>query len=338
MSRATWALAALVLTSACSNALTVRGEVVQPARVPVRAFPRILVVAGDGPESVLIARRLANHLAQSESTVRRVPAGAIDELRRAGRIEPATVIVHVRLELTRRDRTGWARRNSLSCGPLGCVQTNRNILQAVPVLSGRLIMTVLDGPSGRSLQRELVSDEESGPDVLAMRMRVIQRLTQRALELVDQRTEHVSVELRSIDHPAVREALGAIRTGGWTRGRRMLERFVGSSGFDALTVEQRALVLYDLGQARRFDRSVPADERFRRAAEALRRAVRLAPQSRYASALSELQAHRRSRRMVREQEEATAHNFRVAENPGARPVPDPPASYRGGSWDARSTN
>ena len=108
----------------------------------------------------------------------------------------------------------------------------------------------------------------------------------------------------------------------------MLERFVGSTSFEALRSEERALVLYDLGQICRFDRSLPADERFRRSAGALRRAVRLDPEIRYANALAELEAHRQSRALVHEKDDAMAHNFRIAKDPTGASVPDPPATYR----------
>jgi len=101
---------------------------------------------------------------------------------------------------------------------------------------------------------------------------------------------------------------------------------VESSEFDELPREHRAVVLYDLGQVRRFDRSLPPEQRFERAAEALRAAVRLAPEPRYALALGDLQAHRRSRAMVREQHAAMAHNFRIGSGRGPD-VPEPPDHY-----------
>lgn len=326
--RSSLALAALVIASGCSSALTVRGDVVLPAQIPVRAFPQILVTAEDTPESLHVAQRLVEHLSRGESDVRSAPEEAIEQWRQDGRIRRATVIVRVRAQLTERDRPGWERVDSTECGPLGCVQASRNTIVVVPVLVGHMTLTVVDGPSGRALQREQVDEEESGQDVLAMRMRVLERLGTRALELVDQRTERVAVQLHPIDNSTVRDALASIRAGRWTRGRRTLERFVRSTGFDALSSGQRAVVLYDLGQVCRFDRSLPADERFRRGAGALRRAVRLDPETRYANALAELEAHRQNRALVHEQDDAMAHNFRIAEDSTGASVPDPPAAYR----------
>ena len=59
------------------------------------------------------------------------------------------------------------------------------------------------------------------------------------------------------------------------------------------------------------DPSLPAEQRFRYAKRALQRAVRLSPQPIYARALADLESHRRSRAMVIEQAEATAHNFEL---------------------------
>ena len=326
--RTTLALAAFLVTSGCGSALTVRGDVVLPARIPVRAFPQILVVADDTPESREVARRLVEHLSLGESDVRLAPEGAIQAWREDGRIRRASVIVRVHAQLTEQVRPGWERTDSAACAAFGCAQADRHVVLDVPVLTGRMTLTVVDGPTGRPLQREAVDDEESGQDILFMRMRVTERLVARALELVDQRTEQVSVRLHPIDHAAVRGALEAIGAGRWMRGRRTLERFVDSTSFETLSTAERALTLYDLGQVCRFDPSLPADERFRRAARALRRAVRLAPQTRYASALADLDAHRQSRARVRAQDDAMAHNFRLAEDLAAASVPDPPASYR----------
>ena len=146
--------------------------------------------------------------------------------------------------------------------------------------------------------------------------------------ILDQRTERVPIDLYPFDDDAVREALEAIRAGRWEQGRRRLERFVESPIFESLSEQDRAVIWYDLGQARRFDPSLPADRRFILAAEALREAIHLRPEPRYAGALGELDAHRRDRAMVREQEEAMAHNFAIVTGGPARHVPDPPSSYR----------
>lgn len=304
-------LVGAILLAGCSHALTVRGTVVQPAQVPVRAFPNILVTGDASPEGQHLADVMARHLAGGRSHVQRLDAGEIRVRRVAREIPPATVVVQIAVELLRRGRPEWGRQDELDCGPLGCVESRHPYVRDVPVVVGHLVVTVVDGPSGGTLQREELTEEESGVDLLGMRLRVLERLAKRIRELVDQRAEAVTVELHPVDHPTVRAALEDIRAGAWRDGRIRLERLVESEAFDELSREQQALVLYDLGQCRRFDRSLPPDHRFESAAEALRAAVRLRPEPRFAAALGELSAHRHSRDMVLEQHAAMAHNFRI---------------------------
>lgn len=301
----------------CSGALTVRGEVVRPARVPVRAFPRILVTATDDAESREIADNVAAHLTRGRSDVERVGRERIATLRTGGAIPRGAVVLEVRARLIESDRPGWGNRDELECGPTGCVESRRLELRDVPVLEGLLLVSVTDGPSARPLQRVELREEESGADVFGMRLRVLDRLGQAARALLDQRTEHVNVELLPIDRPEVARALDAVRSGDWRAARRALARFVRSDRFGALPADQRARVLYDLGQTLRFDPTLPAEARFDHAERALERAVRLAPEPRYARALADLESHRRSRAMVIEQAEAMAHNFELYHRQGS---------------------
>ncbi len=320
----------------CSGALAVRGAIVQPARVPVRAFPRILVTADESPEADQLADAMARHLVVGRSAVRRVAPDEVEAMRAAGRLRRATVVVHVSLTITRHERPEWMRRETLDCGPLGCIETRRPYVEDVPVLRATLSLTVRDAETGRLLQREAVEDEEAGMDVLGMRLRVLERVRAQTLALLDQRAEPVVVELHPVDAPPVRRALARIGEGEWAEGRALLERFVRSAACDALPTDQRAIVLSDLGQARRFDTRVSAGRRLAAAARALGAAVRLVPAPRFASALADLEAHRRSRALVREQQEAMAHNFSLARADAAPPpgqspadaIPAPPAGYR----------
>lgn len=323
-----WAVGAFVAMTlaGCGSGMTVRGEVIQPAQVPVRAFPRILVTSAEDPESREIALAIARHLAVGRSTVDRLDRSAIAELRARGQIDRTTVVLELRTTLTRHERPGWATSDPLNCGVAGCVDSRRSV-EDVPVVRAHVSILVAEGPSGRPLQRVELSEQESGSDVLAMRLRVLERLATRARALVDQQVESVPVTLYPLDMPEVRAALEAVREGRWAEGRQRLERFVESKRFQTLPRDQRALVLYDLGQARRFDSTLPAERRFRDAARALRAAVRLVPQPRYAQAIADLERHRQSRAMVREQQEAMAHNFALGSE-AARSSPAPPSGYR----------
>jgi hypothetical protein len=313
----------------CGGAMTVQGEIVQPAQVPVRAFPRILVSAAPNPESRDLAARVARHLSRGRSAVEQLEPDAIRALREGGRIERATVVIELQATLTRQDQSHWGLRSRpLDCGPLGCFDPRGgSSMQDIPMLRADLLLRVLDGPSGDTLQEVELSEQETGGDALAMRLRVLDRLADGALALVDQRVERVAVHLYPIDRPEVRRALAAVREGSWSEARRHLELFAHSRHFRSLPRDQRALVLYDLGQARRFDTTVTAEERFAGASRALRAAVRLAPQPLYARAIAALESHRRSRYMVREQQEAMAHNFALSAGAMAD-TPQPPPQYR----------
>lgn len=323
-----WAPLLLALTvGGCSTSMTVRGRVVHPAQVPVRVFPRILVIASDGAESEPLAAAIAAHLEGDGSLVRRGTAAEARALRERGELARGTILLHVDAALRDERRAGWTRSNRLECGPLGCVESTRPVMRYVPAVAGHAALTVFDGRTGRRLQRETVDAEEAGGDPMGMRLQVLGRLTERAIEMLDQRAEDVAIELHPTEAPEVQAALHAIRDGRWTHGRDLLEQYVGSEDFGALPDEERARVLYDLSQAHRFDPSVPVDVRFERASEALHAAVQLHPQDRYASALTELAAHRRARELVQAQEQARHHNFRVGRT-DRDPVPEPPASYR----------
>lgn len=316
----------LALLGACGGGLTAAGSVVRPAAMPLRAFPHILIVSDTSDAATHVAGRLAAHLEGSRSRVQTGHPDEVAGLRSRGVLSPGTVVVAIEAELVEDERVSWGRRDPLDCGPLGCPDAQRPVVQTSQVVIGRVRLTVTDGPSGRPLQREDLHEEEAGADVLGMRLRVLERLGERTTAMVDQRTEPVVVELLAVDAPAVRRALALVDRGDWARGADVLEAFVESPAMAALTPDDRARVLYDLGQARRFDSTLPPDERHARAGELLRAAIRLAPEARYAAALAELEADRRSRALVRAQAEAQTHNFRLAD--GGAPVPEPPASYR----------
>jgi hypothetical protein len=299
----------MLVASGCGSALTVRGEVTRPARVPVRAFARIVVVSADNPESVDLAHAVARHLASGRSNVERADDERVRSMREQGLLEVASVVVELRTTLIRRNHSEWGQHDELDCGPGGCFESRRNTIHDVPVLDGHVLVTVTDGPSGRELQQVELTDEETGEDLIGIRLRVLDRLSERALALFDQRTMEVPVALFPIGHPSVQRAIARVGQGRWSEGRLLLERLVASGEFDSLAAGQRALVLYDLGQTKRFDASIPASRRFAEAERALQAAVRLSPQPFFARALDDLDEHRRSRAMVHEQDEARAYNF-----------------------------
>ena len=339
---ASWLGACLV---ACGGGLTVHGEVVRPARVPVRAFPRIVVTTTDGGASDPLADTLAGHL-EDRSEVRRAGARQVLAMRARGQLGPGSVVVSLASLIDARSVPVWARRDDLECGPPGgCVDLRRAYYDEIPEVRAAVVVTVAEGPSGRVLQRLELTEHESGQDVLAIRLRLFERLALRLRDLVDQRTENVPVLLLTLDAPEVREALDAIRGGDWTRGRERLEGFVASAALGSLPAPLRARALYDLGQARRFDPSVPPAERLAAARRAVLAAIRTDPQEHYARTLADIEHDVRNLAIVDAQERAREHNFELATAPApsrrapATPtpaqssrrgldVPEPPPSYR----------
>jgi hypothetical protein len=315
----------------CGATMTAEARVLSPAVVPVRAFPRVWVAGGHLEEEVAIVDGLARHLRSgSRIEARRLYVGDLEPLRAQRRIPNATVVIIATLAMTERMRPEWTTRPEMVCGPSGtCYETHRPYLYDVPTLAGRLSLVIYDGPSARVLQRVVVRSEDEGREYESMRLTVLRRLLARAKQLVDQRVRTEEVELLEVDQPMVERALAEIEAGDWHRGREVLESFARTPQLRALPREERARVLYDLGQARRYD--APAgdtdDARFAAAERALRAAMAVDPQERYARALGELAAHRRAVALVREQRAAARYNFGLAER-GSSTVPSPPPSYQ----------
>ncbi len=310
--------------------MRVRGEVVHPAEIPVRAFPRIWLVLSTTPQERSLATALAQHL-DGEADVELVELRDLEPLRFAHRIPPATVVVLPRLAFVRGVESRWTSRPQTICGSVGCYRTRRSYQYDVPTLVARATLTVYDGPSATVLQeaRSEVSDE--GRDYDVMENRAVETLSQRLSQKLDQRVEVVSVELLEVDDPEVERALDAIDDGDWAGGRRALEALKDRGALDRLLPEDHARVLYDLSMARLYDCSTldhPA-RHFASARAAALEARELDPQPRYRQALFEVEAHRKRFLAVQRQDQAREHNYRVGEG-----IPEPPAAYREASPEA----
>lgn len=317
--------------AACSGAVTVNARVVTPAAVPLRAFPRIWVAAGVLATDGVLADRLAAHLrVGARSAVKRVSIDRLERPRHAGEIPQATVIVLLESDFDETTRTEWTTRPETVCGPLGCYTTQRPYSYDVPTVVGQLVLTVYDGPSGRVLQRLTVRSRSAGAGYEDLQTRVVENLARRLLQLVDQRARVVEVDLWPVAVARVRAAVAKIAAGQWRQGRLLLERFARTTEMHRLEPEDRARVLYDIAQARRFDESFEQSPvtRLERAERVLRHALELDPEEgRYARALAEIAEQRRDEALLREQRDAAEHNFRLGAPPPPG-VPDAPPSYR----------
>lgn len=321
----------VLLAVGCGGTIGAEARVMQPAVVPVRAFPRVLVASGHLSEEIAVIDALARHLRRGRHVdARRLHVSELEPLREAGRIRPATAVIIATVVMTERMRPEWTTRPEVVCGPSPgpCYETSRPHLYDVPTLAGRLHLTVYDGPTARVMQRVVVRSADEGRDYESMRRTVLSRLIRRAKQLVDQRVLRREVDLLSVDDEGAARALGRIEAGDWHGGRIALERIAASPRAARLPPTERARLLYDLGQARRFDAGAHDldDARFVAAEQALREAMRLDPQRIYARALGELAAHRRAVALVREQREAARYNFEIGRE--LPRVPQPPPSYR----------
>jgi hypothetical protein len=322
-------LAGILLLGGCGGGTAVRGTVVHPATIPVRSFPRIWIAGGHLDYEIALLDSLAAHLRGRRAEVHRVELDRLEPLRAGGRIRAATVVVIVDVRMRESTRTEWGSRPETVCGPVGCYQTTRSYVYELPTLRALVSVTVYDGPSARVLQRTTLREADEGRDYDDMRERVVNALRERLLRMVDQHPERVEVVLLDVDVPEVERAIETIDDGEWEAGRQLLEQAWRSPAVRALDPEDRARVLYDIGQARRFDPSTLDDPQahFEAAERALRAAIRLHAHERYRNALDALQRHRNEVVVVRAQEQAAEHNYRLATQRPPPNVPPPPPSY-----------
>jgi hypothetical protein len=328
---AAWLLGCLVVgtASGCAHTRTVTATMVDPAPLPLRAFARVWVVGGHLPAEVAIADGLFGHLAEGGNEVRRVDLDALEPARLAGRIPVGTAVLLLGLEWRSTVRSAWTTRPMPMCGPHGCFTDYRSYPYDVPVLSGKLTLTVYDGPSARVLAAVSVHAEDEGRTEDNLRRRVTAQLLDEARALFDPHVANLRVVLLKVDVPPAREALSVIAQGDWAAGRALLEEAAESQEASRLAPHARARLLHNLGLARRFDPVAQQDPETHLGAaeEALREAQRLDPSAeRYAKALRELREQRAKVRRHRDQREA-ASSARAPAAEGAQAIPPPPPSY-----------
>lgn len=320
-----------LLAFGCAPTSTVTAHVVRPAQVPVRSFPRVWIAARHSPEAHM-ADALARHLAGGDGVeVRRVDVEDLEPARRADRIPVATAVVLLEMSFEREVRTEWTTRPSTVCGSYGCSTVPRSYPYDVPILRGLLEVRVYDGPSAEVLQEVVLEETDRGRTDAALRRRVSDALLRRLLAMVDQRFEQVRVVLLDVELDGVDGVVDVIRQGDWHGGRVRLEKLATTQEADRLDPEQRARLLYVLGQARRFDPAVLEDphRQLLLAEEALRRARELDDRPLYRRALEDLARHREEVLVVLRQRAAAERNERQARSArsAAPSVPEPPPSY-----------
>jgi hypothetical protein len=316
-------LLCLGAASGCAGVTRVGAAVAHPAQIPIRAFPRVVLVPGLGPHDREIADALALHLMSSGLSDVRVQASAL--LEDVGIEAPGTAVVQLSIALSTVGRTDWVNRPDTVCGAFGCYQTTRTYPVYMPVTDARMTVVVRDGHTGRTLQEAVITARCSSASQTQMERSILHDLADRLGEAVDVRDEPVRVELLDLDDETVERAIALLRRGAWHEGREVLEGFIASGQVAALDREERARAYYDLGLARRFDPTTMDDpeRHFALARAALDKALELdAREDRYAAALSALDAHREQARIVREQALALEHNRSLADARAAvGPIP-----------------
>ena len=314
-----------VCLTGCGGSAWARGYLVQPASVPVRAFPNVWVLRGESMLEDRIAERFAAHVGASGRTrVEMISRHQWEESRRAGKMRPATVVVMFRLGVDEEMHSRWATRPESICNAWGCYTVQRSYVYEVPTVTGKLVLIVYDAKSGRRLQRLTLRTMGKSTSRQRAREHVADTLARRAQALTSQRKRMIEVELIDVDLPQTRRALDLMRAGRWLQGREVLEQLERGGRLVWLPAVKRARVYYNLGQARRFGRRRAEDELhgLRTAEQALRQAQRLDPQPRYARAIHALSRQVHSAQIVLDQRTAAEHNLRL-ESQLALPSPPP---------------
>jgi hypothetical protein len=323
------AIVLLVLASGgCGGRLVVRSVVTLPAELPLHVFPELGIVPGADADDDALATALAAHLrASTPSRVEVIDETSLEQRRADGRIGPAAGIVRVRTSLAESSRPGFEVVPETVCGAYGCYTEQRRVVVDVPVVLGRLVLRVIEAREERVLQELVLEEREEGSDPIAMRLRVLDRLRARALAAVGPRRSEVEVELALVDDPALRGALDALRAGRAAEAREALHQLASGPAFERRSTEDRARILFDLGQAQRLEArsSADPDAGLARAAETIREAIRTQPEALYARALEQLTAERDARARLRAVQDAAEHNFALDRSPT---LPDVPPGYR----------
>ena len=322
------ALASTMAAAGCGASTTVAAHIVHPAAIPLRTHPEIWIATGGLPEEELLSATVAAHVTQGENEVRQVHVDELEPARLAGRIAPGSAVMILELDFDESTRTRWGSRPDTLCGPAGCYTTTRSYAYSVPAVGVTLRLAVYDGPTAQVKHRMTLRHRDSGSNFDDLRNRSVMRLAERVRSLVDHRRDEVSVELLEVDHPTVERALRVLRESQWHEGRQILEGVPDEADWRALDRPTRARVLYNLGQARRFDPTTMDNPRrhFRAAESALSAAARLDPDPLYDEALEQLTVHRDRTEQLRRHEEIAARNYatrREAEN-----LPPVPETYR----------
>lgn len=296
--------------SACAGGLAVRAPVELPARIPVGVFPSIWVVGGSSEDERYLLDRLAAELARDRRReVRRVDPAQLAAARAAGQVSPLTAVMTLQLLLRSGTRRTQANVPMQYCGMYGCTLQYQSYVEMVPELAGEVVLTVAEGPSGRTLQLDRSTETVIGDREDLMHGQLIERIALQLARAVQITQAPERIELERPRHKQARAGVELLARGKLREGRVELERAARALG--GLDKKTQAAVWYDLGVAR-YVAPGPQGLTPQALADAERAfawARRLSPEPRYARALERVAEARKRLAVIAQQEGAAAHNF-----------------------------
>jgi hypothetical protein len=304
-------LALLIWTlSGCAGGLAVRAPVQLPARIPVGVFPSIWVAGGSSADEQYLLDRLATDLAKDRRReVRRVDPTQLAAARAAAQVSPLTAVVTLQLMLRSGTRRTQATMPVQYCGMYGCTLQYQSYVEMVPELAGEVVLTVAEGPSGRTLQVDRSTETVIGDREDLMHGQLIERIALQLAHAVAITQAPERIELERTRHKQARAGVELLTRGKLAEGRAELERAARTLG--GLDKQKQAAIWYDLGVAR-YVAPGPRGLTPQALADAERAfawARRLSTDPRYARALERVAEARKRLAVIEQQERAAAHNF-----------------------------
>jgi hypothetical protein len=294
-------------------------------RLAIRVFPEIVVVSGGVPLELGVADALAAHLARNgRARVLRVDRAQLELRHASGTFGPATAILSVEARIDERIQSTWDRRPRSECPTDGGMS---GTLDATLAVDASVRLRVTEARTTRVLQELELREREVCGDPETRRARAVARVRARALEVVDATQAAAAIALEDVDHPDVRLAIVWAREGRAHRARLALEAIANEESFHGRGEDERARILFDLGQALRLE--ARTGERMgvaelAAADRALRAALALERRTPYYEAVAEVAVELAAAERMREFDEATSTNFAMAL---PHDLPSPPPGY-----------
>lgn len=301
----------LALSSACGAPVQLSGSSLQAAGLPLRAFPHVFILRGHLPEEVRIGRGLGEHLERFGHV--KAPQLSEEELRtmlEQGPLPLGAVLVEVRLDVRELSHHQFGSPMRTVCDSLDCYVMPSMSAQDVPVLRAILTLTVRDAATMAVRQQVRLRALELSASSDDMLHDATDTLIDRARVLVDHRRLAVQVPMLSEDVPGADDAIDAAEEGRWEEASKRFEALLSRAD---LSPGERARLLHDLAQTRRFAVDSAEPRAMRASQRAIDRALKLEPTNE-ALAETRLAVVRdlRNAELLQRQRAAAAHNFAMA--------------------------